>query len=471
MPYRMKNRRHRLTLLGMVVCALGLVVVTTDAARAASVVTATFETTDDAHVAENAPSTNYGGGTVLTATGARGARKVIYLRFNVTGVPSGATGVSANLKLSRTAHHLPANVTGRKVVDTAWSESTVTYDNAPPLGGGLGTVYLDRTSSTVSFAATDVTGGSRVYSYALTTSVANDTARFWSGESGSGPRPTLTVRYTPPDPMWIGATVNRPDASVGSFDVANDTIGPLRYRRCFNPVLPKTFQDSCARHDAAHGYRSFVSWKPPGGDFVGAARGAYDTAVTEWARSVPPHSDVYATAFHEPENDMTGPQFVAMQCHLYRVVKAANPSIRWGPVYMSYWWEPGRLASKGGAGSWWVGSDCADFTGVDTYADKPAPLSGDSEFRGWYDYMLDKGEPMLIVEYGQYAVGDSEVPDPAKYAARARTIRTDAAWLRDQGVIRMWLYWDGAGEKGDWSLTDSGSQGAWREVAAGGRVS
>jgi hypothetical protein len=481
---KMKRRPHRRAMAAAAIAAINVAVISAVAAsavaapiaaapsgaQAALPATATFGATNDAYVAQNAPTTNYGAETTLTATAAPGARKIVYLSFRVDTVPAGATGITATLTLHRTTHHLPADVSAWTVPNAQWSEGTINYNNAPPLGSSLGTVHPDSSSSTVTFPASNVTAGSRVYAYALTTSVANDSARFWSKESTSGPYPTLTVQYTPPDPMWIGATVTTPDKSIQSFDAANSAIGPLRYRRCFDPNLPATFQESCARDDAAHGYHSFVSWKPPKGDFVGAANGAYDTAVIRWAKSVPA-TGVYATAFHEPENDMTGPQFVAMQCHLYQVVKTANPSIRWGSVYMAYWWDPARLPTIGGAAAWWVGSSCADFTGVDTYAANPTTLTSRSPFRGWYDFMLDKGTPMLIVEYGQGMVPFGTTPDPAKLAARAATINADAAWLRGQGVIKMWLYWDGTGKKGDWNLTDPASQKAWRDVAAAGRVS
>jgi hypothetical protein len=113
------------------------------------------------------------------------------------GVPAGASGVTATLKLNRTLHHLPANVSAWRVPTTSWSENSLNYNTAPPLGATLGTVYPTSTSSAVTFAASNVTGGSRFYAFALTTSVTNDTARFWSDESTSGPQPTLTVTYTP----------------------------------------------------------------------------------------------------------------------------------------------------------------------------------------------------------------------------------------------------------------------------------
>lgn len=244
---------------------------------------------------------------------------------------------------------------------------------------------------------------------------------------------------------------------MGTFNTQNAFIGPLQFRRSFNSSLPATFQQSSAKDDAANGFHSFVSWKPPGGDYIGAAAGNYDAAVTAWAQSVPT-TGVYATAFHEPENDMTGPQFVAMQRHLYTVVKAANPSIQWGPIYMSYWWQPTRLASIGGAAAWWVGSEYSDFTAVDNYSVNPLALKSDPEFMSWYNFMLDKGEPLIITEYGQYAIPPGGVADPAQQVKRATIIRADAQWITDQSKISMWLYWNGTGAQGDWSLTDADSR-------------
>ncbi len=245
----------------------------------------------------------------------------------------------------------------------------------------------------------------------------------------------------------------------------------MKFRRSFNTSLPASFAQSSAKDDARYGYRSFVSWKPPGGDYVGAAAGRYDAAVAAWARSVP-RTGVYATTFHEPENDMSAAQFVAMHRRLYTVVKTANSTIQWGPVYMSYWWQPARLASIGGAEAWWVGSDRADFTAVDNYSTpNPVQLSNDPQFMTWYNAMLNKGKPMLITEYGQYSIRPGYSVDPAMQAKRAQTIAADAAWIKSQGRITMWLYWNGTGAQGNWTLTDAASRQAWKDVAAAGRQS
>ncbi len=273
---------------------------------------------------------------------------------------------------------------------------------------------------------------------------------------------------------WIGAAASEPaagggiDYGIGVFNESNADVGPLVFRRSFDTSLPSSFQNSAARDDAANGYRSFVSWKPPNGDYVGAAQGRYDAQVIAWAQSVP-RTGVYATSFHEPENNMTGPQFVAMQRHLYTVVKAANPSILWGPVYMAYWWDDGTSHYIGDKDAWWPGNDYADFTAVDVYSNDGRPLETHPEFRGWYDYMLGTGKPMLISEYGQYVVKPGQVADPQKLIDRADIIAQDAAWLAREGTISMWLYWDAMGEKGDWRLNDDVSQQAWRAVALSGR--
>ncbi len=276
------------------------------------------------------------------------------------------------------------------------------------------------------------------------------------------------------DCLAVGATVNRqgedggPVADLSDFEEALAVLGPLTTRRSFDTTLPATFAESSAQGNEAVGLHSFVSWKPPGGDFRGAAAGAYDDSVRVWAASVP-RTGVFATSYHEPENDMSAADFVALQRHLYRVVKEANPTIRWGPVYMAYWWDPGRPRHYvGDPSAWWPGNDHADFAGLDWYSPDPTPMTRSQRFLHWYSHMERTGKPLLITEYGQYALEPGEEPDPAKQATRVRAIETDAEWIAAHPAIRMWLYWHGIGAQGDWRLHDHASQEAWRRVAESG---
>jgi len=452
-------------------------------AAAAERMEITVVPSEDAYVSQLNPNQTFNT-TRLTAGSAPGDRKVIYLKFTVPKLPASASEVVARVVLNRDLHHLPDSVELSKVNGNQWSEQTLTMNNAPAVGARLAQVTTTESTNQIAFRiSAPVKAGT--YSLAVTSAATDDVARFRSAEYGvEGPQ--LLVSYVlndrPPvygslSGTWVGAAVNERNAdgstvaTIEVFNASNADIGPLAFRRSFDSRLPSSFATSAARNDAANGYRSFVSWKPPGGDFVGAAQGKYDAQVTAWAQSVP-RTGIYATSFHEPENDMTGPQFVALQRHLYPVVKAANPSIQWGPVYMSYWWNPAAPGHYiGNPDAWWVGNDYADFTAVDTYsASRPVPLAEDAEFLGWYDYMLGTGKPMLISEYGQYAVPPGKRADPAMLALRAEVIAADAAWLSAEDTISMWLYWDAHGDQGDWRLEDTASQQAWQAAAESGRT-
>jgi hypothetical protein len=273
--------------------------------------------------------------------------------------------------------------------------------------------------------------------------------------------------------LAVGAHVDddaggHPGGELDSFRAADELFGPLTVRRTFDPVLPADFRRSAAAADPEAGLVSFVSWKPPDGDIAGAIRGDYDERVTAWARSAP-STGVWATAYHEPENDMTADQFVALHRRLHRVVKEANPGIRWGPVYMAHWWDPGATEHYvGDPASWWPGDDRADFSGVDWYGADPEPMTTNPEFLHWYEHMRSTGKPLVVAEYGQYVVAPGSPSDPALERRRAEAIRADAAWLETHPEFRMWLYWHDLGHGGDWRLTDEASMRAWRDVAASG---
>lgn len=274
------------------------------------------------------------------------------------------------------------------------------------------------------------------------------------------------------DCLAVGAAVNldgRPASRAQSiFHHVDEQIGPLTMRRSFDSSLPATFARSSAAGDAAAGLHSFVSWKPPRGDFRGTIAGKYDRRIAAWARSVP-HTGVYATAFHEPENNMSAAEFVAFQRHVYPIVKKANPTIHWGPVYMAYWWDPAQPQHYvGSPAAWWPGKDYADFIGLDWYGVDPTPMTTSASFTNWYRFMAPKGLPLVLPEYGQYLRPLDRAPDPAKEQARARAIAQDATWIRSHPQFKAWLYWQGGNAEESWRLNDAASQRAWQAVADSG---
>ena len=274
------------------------------------------------------------------------------------------------------------------------------------------------------------------------------------------------------DCLAVGAAVNAPgqieDRGLSLFRDADQTLGPLTVRRSFDTSLPRSFATSAGAGDADAGVHSFVSWKPPRFDVRGVVAGKYDAQITAWATSVP-RTGVFATSFHEPEDNMSAADFVAYQRHVYPLVKAANPTIKWGPVYMAYWWDSSQPSHfVGNPKAWFPGKKYADFVGLDWYGPDPQPMTKSASFRTWYQTMLPSGLPLYITEYGEYAVPVDGTPDPALEKARARSITQDAAWIAEHPRIRMWLLWQAVGATGDWRITDKASQEAWRAVAESG---
>jgi hypothetical protein len=297
-------------------------------------------------------------------------------------------------------------------------------------------------------------------------------ARNSSREVPGHPTAVLPEHGYAVDCLAVGAAVSLDGQPVSQaqrlFSQVDKAIGPLSMRRSFDPVLPPSFARSSAAGDAAAGLHSFVSWKPPNGDHRGAARGRYDRQITAWAKSVP-RTGVFATAFHEPENNMSAADYVAFERHVYTVVKAANPTIRFGPVYMGYWWDPSKPEHYvGDPASWWPGKAYADFVGLDWYGTDPTPMTTSRSFLTWYGFMAPTGLPLVIPEYGQYQRPTGQRPDPALLQARVQAIGQDATWIAAHRQFKAWLYWEGGPVSHDYRLTDAASQEAWRRVAGAG---
>lgn len=301
-----------------------------------------------------------------------------------------------------------------------------------------------------------------------------------SGTPSAAPG-TSTSASSPPSPatpslnpdygvncLAVGAAVKPSHDPEPEFRQAQAQLGDLTIRRSFDSTLPSSFQSSAAAPDPTTGVHSFVSWKPPNGDHAGTAQGRYDQQITAWAKSVP-RDGVYATAWHEPENDMTAADYVAFERHVYTVVKKANPAIKFGPVYMAYKWDPTLPSAYiGDPEAWWPGADYADFAGLDWYGRNPRPMTTSPSFTNWFSTVSPFGRPLFITEYGQYWQPGGQPTDQQKVQARAAAIRQDAQWIFAHPQIKGWLYWQSSDQAGSWKIDDPASQAAWRAVSARG---
>jgi len=280
-------------------------------------------------------------------------------------------------------------------------------------------------------------------------------------------------RYTVPivgPQLWVGATVTDANANndISNFNAANAVIGPLRMRRTFvTQQTPATFPTDIAQtpagQDVSDGIHPFLSCK---GDVTGITNGDYDGVITQLLQTFPGDRQCWFTMWHEPENDMTGAQFVAMFQHMYTVAKAANPAVLIGPIYGAFQWAAGK-PSTATPDDWWVGSSFCDFLSIDTYwntwrGPTPQTVSTDPYFLRWYNWASGKNKPLYVTERGVLPAGTT----------RAQILLSDEAWLKANG-FSLFIYWDAIGTGNvNWRLDgDSDSEAAWQQIASRGRSS
>jgi hypothetical protein len=156
----------------------------------------TFIPTADSYVSSLSGNTNYGTATsikVREGTVASPTTWRSYLTFNVTGI----TGPVATAKLRLFVSDASDDGGSVYSVSTAWTETGLTYNNAPVISGsaiGASGVTVGGVYEEITLAAGTITGNG-TYSFAVKSASTNNAA-YNSREFGSSP-PQLVITYTP----------------------------------------------------------------------------------------------------------------------------------------------------------------------------------------------------------------------------------------------------------------------------------
>ncbi len=162
------------------------------------------------------PSANYGQSSTLQAD-ASPSIKTVLLRFGVSGLPAGATITSATLRLFVVD---PSSQAGQvRAVSGQWSESTITWSNAPVIGSGIAKMSSPAVRGT--WARADVTSAvsenGDVNFYVVTASA--DGVDYSSSEASSN-RPALDVQ-------WAAAATGSPSVTPAPTVVSTPSPTPL----------------------------------------------------------------------------------------------------------------------------------------------------------------------------------------------------------------------------------------------------
>jgi hypothetical protein len=156
-----------------------------------------FAAYGDSYAMYGAPRMAPGGWGKLVTTHERGAKKVIFLKFDVKGLPSDADSVTARLHLWRDLHHMPRTaITVRRVARTDWREATLNGRNAPAVGALIDTVAVGWNDTSVTLDLRHAITHNGMYAFAVSAATTTDVVSFHASESGDlGPR--LVVSYKP----------------------------------------------------------------------------------------------------------------------------------------------------------------------------------------------------------------------------------------------------------------------------------
>lgn len=156
----------------------------------ASTGTFTFIPIADSYVNETSPTTNYGSLNSLRTDGSPILRS--YLRFNVQGLSGNVSRATLRV-FANTASS--AGCSASSVSNNTWTESTINYNNAPPVGGALGSSGSFGAGVWINIDVTAYITGNGTFNMALTP-LGTTAISFASRESGAN-APQLVVETSP----------------------------------------------------------------------------------------------------------------------------------------------------------------------------------------------------------------------------------------------------------------------------------
>ena len=178
----------------------------------------TFLPVADSYVNSASPTTNYGLNTALRADGSPDVHS--YVRFTLTGL-AGSTVTRARLLFymnSGSSSYLQA----LGVADNTWGETTINYNNAPPLGAAIGNSGVATIATWVTIDVTSYITGNGTYNFGVITPGATALSIAARESGGNAPELILDLASSA-TPTSTATATSTPTATASSTPTATAT--------------------------------------------------------------------------------------------------------------------------------------------------------------------------------------------------------------------------------------------------------
>ncbi len=388
--------------------------------------------TDDSYVTTVDPTIVRGARTYLKVGTSSQATQRAYLKFDVSGIPSGATNVKATLTL-QALQTATETIEAHAAKSTSFSEGSLVLANEPgEQTAVLSSVAGTTQGHTVTFDVSGAITGNGTFGIVLSTpSGAPD--ELASKESATPPKLAVTYTKAPALATKFGAGYSPHDSTtLASLVKAFGGVQVIRSYDGGSGVTP--FLNTYQAQDIAAGAVSSYSFKYQPSEVIA---GKHDADLKSFFAGIQDGHPVYWTYWHEPDDEIfknhtfTASDYRAAWAHIRSIadaVKATRPKLEIFAtlIIMEYSMSPKVAPTRPltGPDGMYPGDTVIDVFGVDVY-DEAAPQaisSAANQFDPVISFAKAHGKPWAIGELGSCAItGD----------AQGR-----ATWMKD--IISYW---------------------------------
>lgn len=218
--------------------------------------TLTFTPGKDVMAKEKFPTTNFGTDVNLQASAQSTFSKIIYVQFTVSGIPAGATGITAELRLRSATTGTGRPIAAHPVSNTSWTEGGLNWSNKPALGGTtLATVSSHTSGSDSVWNVSAHVAGNGTFALGLDTTYSGDTT--FSSKEGTD-APELVVNYTPAAPTTVSFNATDFNASEAGLDPATVQVVSSTPAPAGGLVVNYALSGSAQKNDNANGAPDYI---------------------------------------------------------------------------------------------------------------------------------------------------------------------------------------------------------------------